>query len=453
MAHVERPTFTQPIPATATTRTEKGRRYACWVDRKRHPVKARVLADDPTRCRRTAAGRWRGCYRDQHGAKAYTPTFGDRSAALQTAIDEEKKARAVREGRATPAAPAGKVLFADHLSDYLGFMEREGFAATHRDQCEAVLRRVIAAHRLTTAGRVNAEQLAAALETDRKAGRPPGDGTRPLSLRTRNSWTATLKAFGAWLVATKRATINPFADLPLANSEKGRVRVRRHAEPKELDKLIRAARAAGEYQGLSGPDRAALYLLALYTGLRAGALFLLTPESFTWRGRVPVAVYSQARGQKAGESHGIPLNGYVGCELAAWLKAKPAGELLFRVTGKRPRTARMVRHDLAAAGLGYADGAGRVLDFHALRLSFGVMLAKAGVPLVIAQQLMQHSTPVLTANIYSRVGGELAGEVEKLPSLGAKLGAGGVHSCPPKRTSGGKGEGLNTKRPLKSGGK
>lgn len=448
MAHVERPTFTQPVPADASFVTDKGKRYACWVDRKGNRVKALILASG--KCRRAVPGRWVGRYRDHLGRKCKTEVFGDRNAALEIAIDKEKRARAVKEGRAEADAPSGKVLLADHLPDYLAYMEREGFAPTHRDQCEAALRKILDAHKLTTAGRVNAEKLAAGLEADRKAGRPPGDGTRPLSLRTRNSWTATLKAFGNWLVATRRAVYNPFHLLPLANAEKARVRVRRHGEPKDLKKLIEAARADGEYQGLGGPDRAALYLLALYSGLRAGALFQLTPESFTWSGKVPVSVYAPARGQKAGEDHGIPLRGYAARELAGWLKGKPAGELLFRVRSGRPRTARMIRHDLTAAGLRYADAAGRVLDFHALRVSFGVMLAKAGVPLVLAQQLMQHSTPVLTANIYSRVGGELADEVAKLPSLGAKLGAGGTPSRSRKGASAGRKKGTKTAKPLKS---
>jgi integrase/recombinase XerC len=420
MASTERMTYTQVIPPDATYRVEKDEQFACWTDRNGNRVKARVLATG--RCSRTVAGRWKGVYRDNAGRKCKTTPYGDRSSALAEALRLERHAREVREGRAPADSPTGNVPMADLVPAYVEYMEREGFARTHRDQCEAVLRKVIDAHRLDTAGRVAAEKLAAGLETDRKAGRQPGDGNRPFSLRTRNSWTATLKAFGAWLVATKRAVYNPFTPLPLANSEKARVRVRRHAEPGDLAKLVRAARGGGDREGLSGEDRAALYLIALYTGLRAGALFRLTPESFTWSGPLPVSVYSPARGQKAGEDHGIPLQVDAARELADWLRAKPAGDLLFPLRGKRPRTARMIRHDLAAAGLRYADGVGRVLDFHALRVCFGVMLAKAGVPLVIAQQLMQHSTPVLTANIYSRVGGELAGEVAKLPSLPVSLG-------------------------------
>jgi len=41
--------------------------------------------------------------------------------------------------------------------------------------------------------------------------------------------------------------------------------------------------------------------------------------------------------------------------------------------------------------------------FHALRVTYATMLARAGVSLVQAQTLMRHSDPKLTANIYTRL--------------------------------------------------
>jgi len=185
---------------------------------------------------------------------------------------------------------------------------------------------------------------------------------------------------------------------------------------------------------------------------RAAALFALTPDAFTWKGRVPASVYSLARSQKAGQAHGIPLNPDAARLLAPWLKARPAGVPLFRrPAGSRLRTAAMLRFDLAAAGIPYKDAAGQQFDFHSLRVQFGVMLALAGVSLVAAQQLMQHSTPVLTANIYSRVGGELAGEVAKLPPLGASLGATGFPPVPSGRKAVDKKTGGKTKKPQRMG--
>jgi integrase len=60
------------------------------------------------------------------------------------------------------------------------------------------------------------------------------------------------------------------------------------------------------------------------------------------------------------------------------------------------------RKDLAAAKIPVVTPAG-VVDFHALRVTYGTLLARAGVTLAQAQKLMRHSTPALTANLYTRL--------------------------------------------------
>ena len=47
------------------------------------------------------------------------------------------------------------------------------------------------------------------------------------------------------------------------------------------------------------------------------------------------------------------------------------------------------------------DDAGRVLDFPALRTTFGTNLARGGVALQLAQRLMRHSDPKPTSSVYS----------------------------------------------------
>jgi integrase len=73
--------------------------------------------------------------------------------------------------------------------------------------------------------------------------------------------------------------------------------------------------------------------------------------------------------------------------------------------------------------LAYEDGDGRFLDFHALRVTYGTALARAGVRLQEAQRLMRHSTPILTANVYTRLElRDLRGAVERLGGSGAHSG-------------------------------
>jgi integrase len=45
----------------------------------------------------------------------------------------------------------------------------------------------------------------------------------------------------------------------------------------------------------------------------------------------------------------------------------------------------------------------RPMRFHDLRSTTATLLARSGVGLVVAQRILRHSDPRLTANIYSRV--------------------------------------------------
>ena len=78
------------------------------------------------------------------------------------------------------------------------------------------------------------------------------------------------------------------------------------------------------------------------------------------------------------------------------------------------QTAKMIAGDLEEAGLPL-EMVGAQFDFHALRGQYATRLALAGVGLAAAQKLLRHSTPALTANVYTHLGiSDLAREVEKL---------------------------------------
>jgi integrase len=190
-----------------------------------------------------------------------------------------------------------------------------------------------------------------------------------------------------------------------------------------------------------------LYLLAGYTGLRAAALLALTPESFTWADGKPTAVYSSACMQKNRGDHAVHLAPPIRPAVGEWLTGRRPGRPVF-ATNAFPRTAEMLRHDLAAARdawiaegkseaererraasdtLAHTDASGRVFDFHSLRMQTAFILFKHGATLPEVQQVLDHSTPVLTANVYARLGGHLADTMARMPappagSLGPKLG-------------------------------
>jgi hypothetical protein len=59
------------------------------------------------------------------------------------------------------------------------------------------------------------------------------------------------------------------------------------------------------------------------------------------------------------------------------------------------------KSDLERAGIPYEDELGRRLDFHALRVTFGTMLATSGTALRTAMELMRHTDARLTTRIYT----------------------------------------------------
>jgi integrase len=262
------------------------------------------------------------------------------------------------------------------------------------------------------------------------------------SQRTYNHRVTKLKAFGNWLVKRKHAKFNPFVGLETANAEADRKHVRRALEHVELLRLIAATRASVKVlNGMTGDDRAALYLTAAYTGFRARGLASLSLRSIEYRDGIPAAFNLTARASKNGKPHTVPLHPDVGRELARWLASRTPREKLWPGDGWSKHGAKMLRSDLSEARaaylaeakddaaelarrqasdvLLYRDAAGEVFDFHSLRVQFISGLARSGVPLMAAAKLADHSDPRLTAGTYAKWGRELDGEVAKLPGLGS----------------------------------
>ena len=63
----------------------------------------------------------------------------------------------------------------------------------------------------------------------------------------------------------------------------------------------------------------------------------------------------------------------------------------------------MLKADLGAAGLPYADAAGQVADFHALRALFITRLARANIAPAVAMRLARHSSITLTIDHYTKL--------------------------------------------------
>jgi integrase len=220
--------------------------------------------------------------------------------------------------------------------------------------------------------------------------------------------TTALRRFSRW-VARRCNRPDPLAEFRVCGTDDVRRHARRAMTRDEADRLLAAARSAVTRRGLSGEDRAVLYLVALGTGFRRAELASLTPESFDL-GPSPTATLA-ARHEKSRRGCVQPIPPHLAAALRAWLPARTRGVPLWDAPGWRGygNAASMLRADLKAAGVPYVakgpDGPTH-LDFHALRHTYIRWMKDAGIPLTTAMELARHKDPRLTAAVYGRSGAD-----------------------------------------------
>jgi len=240
-----------------------------------------------------------------------------------------------------------------------------------------------------------------------------------------------------------------------------RRRERRAASPEDFGWLIDTAQESRKpFHRLWGPDRAMLYTVAAFTGLRVSELASLTRASLILEGDPPT-VTVQAGYSKRRRQDRQPMPKWLADRVSAWLvdRGPPLHQTVLRLDAADPmqagreaaevklwpggwseRAAEMLKMDLDAARakwikqaaspaersrrersdfLAYWNHAGQVFDFHSLRHQFTSSLAAAGVHPKVAQQLARHSTIDLTMNAYTHLQvADVVGAVERLREPG-----------------------------------
>jgi len=214
------------------------------------------------------------------------------------------------------------------------------------------------------------------------------------SRSTHNHYLTAIKGFTGWLVKDRRTGDNPLTHLSRLNASTDVRRERHILPPAEFGRLIDAATQGVTVCGLSGSDRAMLYVTAAYTGLRAAELASLVEVSLDFDGN-PLTVTIEAAYSKHRRKDVLPLHPDLARRLQKWLSERSQdrddenpvlplrglsdAKLWQGKWAEQRHAAKMLRHDLKVAGVPYADEAGKVFDFHALRHQFISMLARAGV--------------------------------------------------------------------------
>ena len=397
---------------------------------------------------------WCAEVRDADGKRRrvrLSPVKAAAQAMLSKLLLEAEEGKA---GIRTKLTGSGRLLLADLLDAYGRHQLDRGSCARHAGEVVARCRAALDALGMLTLADLDptpAERWLA----DRRS-KPRSEGG--IGRQTSNHVVAGLRAFGNFLVKTDRAAANPFRHLVKLNVEADVRHARREFTTLELSGLIDAARAGKPMHGVSGPDRAMLYLVASMTGLRASELASLTRESFKLDAASP-AVVVEAGYSKRRRRDTVPLHAGLVEQLRPWLAGFGAGATLWPGNWAHYCYAgKFVARDLAAARAAWVaagDGAagkesreaaddfkprdrdGRHLDFHGLRHSFISSLVRAGVTPAVAMKLARHSTITLTIDRYTHVSETDA--AEGLGKLTAPRVAPGVataaHGCGPVTAS------------------
>jgi integrase len=257
--------------------------------------------------------------------------------------------------------------------------------------------------------------------------------------RTVNVDTGALASMLNWAVSAQLVAENPIKTLkPLPTSERHQRRVRRALSEDEVERFLaaaaeddaecaqrvaarrtievhgRGARHAARPRPVRVPQ-APLWRALLTTAARWGEL-----TRVTWLDLDAdrLALTLRAATTKSGRARVIPLPQSLVDELLAlravhqrvrmrlaqpsdrvFLSPDAADWAEYTTNGRR-----LLHRVLDRAGIARRDALGRVIDIHALRHTAATRMARRGVPLVVAQRVLGHASPEMTAKVYTHLG-------------------------------------------------
>ena len=243
--------------------------------------------------------------------------YHDRQSSQALEVEIIKQLERGEVGLVDPTAVHRRTTLDDHLQAFEGYLEDKNNTPGHIDKTLARCRRLLKQMNAQTVTQITAQGVDAGLASFRRAG---------MSLSTSNGYFRAIRSFCRWLVHSKRIRENPLLGMNCRRvTDADRQRQRRNLSDTELQALIHVARRSSRtFMGLTGSDRALLYLVAVNTGLRASELASLTPESFEFEQGQPV-VRCQPGYTKNGEEASYPCEATsyacsaTGCHPNEWI--------------------------------------------------------------------------------------------------------------------------------------
>ncbi|MFO8013862.1 MAG: site-specific integrase, partial [Phycisphaerae bacterium] len=327
--------------------------------------------------RRKQGGYYYITYQVRPGQRRTVKGSKDRAAteALARKLESDAMLRehGIIDPKAEKLATNGARPIETHVDDFDNTLLGRSVTDKHRKATLSYIRKVIEACGFATPADIDASAVAAHVADLKR---------KKHGLRSINARLTAFKAFTRWMVRTERLRADPMVSVSKLNARTERRHARRALTDDEIRRLLEAAQKGRKVRGLTGPERAVLYRLALETGLRASELGSLRPRSFDLTDLDRATVTVEAACSKHRREDVLPLRPDMALAMAEFIGDRDRDEVLFRMPDK---PAAMIRKDLEAADIPYRDASDRVADFHALRHTFITRLARSGVAPAVAK--------------------------------------------------------------------
>jgi integrase len=202
--------------------------------------------------------------------------------------------------------------------------------------------------------------------------------TCEVGTRTRNHYLEAAMTFCEWLVRQGRTDTNPLATVR---------KVETRGDEKRRERRALTDDESRELLRVSGV-RAPVYLLALHTGLRRGEIAQMRWGDLDLTS-TPATIRARAATTKNHKDAVLALVDELADALRQ-MRPEKASSAATVFKGIMP-SSRTFKADLERAKIDPRDELGRVVDFHALRHTFGTNLQRTGVSHRVAMEMMRHS--------------------------------------------------------------
>ncbi len=335
--------------------------------------------------------------------------FSDKGATVAKANDLEKKKARGEVGLVDPFKMHRNRPLPDHVADWTDELRQLGRDDAYIRPCKARIERLAKECGWNRLGNITADSFCKWRETatdnagNHRRKSNAGHVPKLMSSRSKNHYFEALRTFCRWCVKRHRIAYNPVAEVQKVDQTTDVRRQRRALTEDEVTSLLAVVPSVHQLT----------YRMILSTGLRRDELKQLQWADVKLNAPMP-HIQLRAETTKAKRADVLPLRADL-VELLAAHRGEAGDD--DRVIRAMP-TMNVHRGYLAKAGIAYVDDRKRRADFHALRHTYGSLLAKAGIAPRVAMSLMRHTDLRLTMNVYTdpRIF-DMAGAVEKLTAL------------------------------------